>query len=404
MQKFLIGLGLVGGLVAAAVLLSPPREESIADRLQQMKSDETAIITQFRQPVEVSDMPVPSATGPWPKAEAPELVFSFGRMAIRSTNSHTFTIRNTGEADLQLKAGTTTCKCTTFGFGADPKNAEKTAVVAPGKTVSLLMNWKSGEAADRAFRHGGEVHTNDPKTPLIKLAVEGAVEIPFEVMPQYFWDFGAVYENPVQFAGGIGSRLHDAFEIHSVTSPSGLVTVEVKPMSPEELGRDHFSSGYSLNATVSVAIPPGLFQEELEIKTSLQEEPIKVTARARKYGALRLQALAGTIFNPDTMSLQLGSFKAAEGREARVLLIVDEKNMQEPFRVEVAEADPSFVKAELQPVGTPSGTVHRYILSLKIPPGRPVVQKTDTNPGKIRLSTNHPSGDGLSLGLLLYSN
>lgn len=175
-------------------------------------------------------------------------------------------------------------------------------------------------------------------------------------------------------------------------------------MSPEELGRDHFSSGYSLNATVSVAIPPGLFQEELEIKTSLQEEPIKVTARARKYGALRLQALAGTTFNPDTMSLQLGSFKAAEGREARVLLIVDEKNMQEPFRVEVAEADPSFVKAELQPVGTPSGTVHRYILSLKIPPGRPVVQKTDTNPGKIRLSTNHPSGDGLSLGLLLYSN
>jgi len=404
MQKFLIGLGLVGGLVAAAVLLSPPREESIADRLQQMKTDEKAIITQFRQPVEVSDMPVPSPTGPWPRAEAPELVFSFGRMAIRSTNSHTFTIRNTGEADLQLKAGTTTCKCTTFGFGADPKNAEKTAVVAPGKTVSLLMNWKSGESADRAFRHGGEVHTNDPKTPLIKLAVEGAVEIPFEVMPQYFWDFGAVYENPVPFTGGLGSRLHDTFEIQSITSPSGLVTVEFKPMTPEELGSDHFASGYSLNATVSVAIPPGLFQEELEIKTSLQEEPIKVTARARKYGALRLQALAGTTFNPDTMSLQLGSFKAAEGREARVLLIVDEKNMQEPFRVEVAEADPTFLKAELQPVGTPSGTVHRYILSLKIPPGRPVVQKTDTNPGRIRLSTNHPSGDGLSLGLLLYSN
>jgi hypothetical protein len=404
MQKFLIGLALVGGLIAAAVLLSPAREESIADRLQQMKSDEKAIITQFRQPETVGDLPVPSPTGPWPKAEAEELVFSFGRMPVRSTNSHTFTIQNTGEADLQLKAGTTTCKCTTFGFGADPQNAEKTAVVAPGKSITLLMNWKSGDVADRAFRHGGEVHTNDPKNPLIKLAVEGAVEIPFEVMPQYFWDFGAVYQEPAQFAAGLGSRLHDAFEIQSISSPSGLVNVTVKPMSPEELGRDHFSSGYSLSATVSADIPPGLFQEELEIITSVQPEPIRVTARARKYGALRIQAIAGTTFNPDTMSLQLGSFKATEGREAKVLLIVDEKDMQEPFKVEVAEADPAFLKVELQPIGMPSGTVHRYILSMRIPPGRPVVQKTETNPGKIRLSTNHPSGDGLSLGLLLYSN
>ncbi|MFM7059112.1 MAG: DUF1573 domain-containing protein [Planctomycetota bacterium] len=404
MQKFLIGLALVGGLIAAAVLLSPAREESIADRLQQMKSDEKAIITQFRQPEKVSDLPVPSPTGPWPIAEAAELVFSFGRMPVRSTNSHSFTIQNTGEADLQLKAGTTTCKCTTFGFGADPKNAEKTAVVAPGKSVSLLMNWKSGDVADRAFRHGGEVHTNDPRNPLIKLAVEGAVEIPFEVMPQYFWDFGAVYQEPAQFAAGLGSRLHDAFQIQSVSSPSGLVQVMIQPMSPEELGRDHFASGYSLNATVSAEIPPGLFQEELEIVTSVQPEPIRITVRARKYGALRIQAIAGTTFNSDTMSLQLGSFKAAEGREARVLLIVDEKDMQEPFKVEVAEADPAFLKVELQPVGMPSGTVHRYILALRIPPGRPVVQKTETNPGRIRLSTNHPSGDGLSLGLLLYSN
>lgn len=404
MQRFLIGLGLVGGLVAAAVLLSPSREESLADRLQQMKSDEQAIVTQFKQPGEASEMPVPSPNGPWPTAEAAELVFSFGRMPIRSTNSHTFTIRNTGEADLQLKAGTTTCKCTTFGFGADPKNAAKTAVVAPGESVSLLMNWKTGDAADRAFRHGGEVHTNDPKTPLIKLAVEGAVEIPFEVMPQYFWDFGAVYEDPVQFAAGIGSRLHDSFEIKTINSPSGLVTVAVQPMAAEELGRDHFSSGFSLAATVSASIPPGLFQEDLEIHTSMAETPIRITVRARKYGALRIQPLAGTTFNPDTMSLQLGSFKAAEGREAKVLLIVDEKEMQEPFKVEVAESDPTFLKVELQPVGEPSGTVHRYILTFKIPPGRPVVQKTENNPGRIRLSTNHPSGDGLSLGLLLYSN
>jgi hypothetical protein len=403
MRKFLIGSGLVGGFVLAAILLSRPSEESLADRLSKMQADTSPKRTEF-VPARVEDLPVPSPAGPWPKVEAPELTYTFGRMAIRSNNSHIFTIRNVGESDLQLKAGVTTCKCTTFGFGSDPKQTEKTAVVPPGQSVTLVMNWKSGDVADRAFRHGGDVHTNDPKTPLIKLAVEGAIEVPFEVMPQYFWDFGAVYQEPVKFAAGVGSRLHDQFEITSVKSPSGLVNVTYQPMDAEELGRDRFISGYAITAEVSEKIPPGLFQEEIEIQTTMAEEPIRITTRARKYGALRLQPMAGTLFNNDTMSLQLGSFKAAVGKEARIIMIVDQKDMQEPFKIEVAEADPSFLKAELQPLGQPSGTVHRYILSLKIPPGRPVVQKTETNPGKILLKTNHPTGDGLSLGIQLYSN
>lgn len=403
MNKFLIGLGLVGGLIAAAMLLSQPREESLADRLQNMTVEAKSTRTEFK-PAPVDDLPVPSPNGPWPKAESEQMVFSFGRMAVRSTNSHVFTIRNVGEADLQLKAGTTTCKCTTFGFGDDPKQTEKTAVVAPGQSISLLMNWKAGDVADRAFRHGGDVHTNDPKTPLIKLAVEGAIEVPFEVMPQYFWDFGPVYEEPIKFTAGVGSRLYEEFQIKEVKSPSGLVTVSARSMHPEELGKDHFICGYLLSAEISAKIPPGLFQEEVEIHTTMSEEPIRVTARARKYGALRLQAMTGTNFSTDTMTLQLGSFKATEGKDARIMLIVDEKDMTENFKIEVAEADPTFLKAEIQPLGQPSGTVHRYILSLKIPPGRPVVQKTETNPGKIRLTTNHPSGDSLSLGVLLYSN
>ena len=403
MNKFLIGLGLVGGLVAAAILLSQPREESLADRLQNLKVEAQPTRTEYK-PAPVDDLPVPSANGPWPKAESAQLVFSFGRMAVRSTNSHVFTIRNVGEADLQLKAGTTTCKCTTFGFGDDPKQTQKTAVVPPGQTVSLLMNWKAGDVADRAFRHGGDVHTNDPKTPLIKLAVEGAIEVPFEVMPQYFWDFGPVYEEPIKFSAGVGSRLHEQFEITEIKSPSGLVSVTSVPMHPEELGKDRFLSGYSLAAEISTKIPPGLFQEEIEIHTTMAAEPIRITARARKYGALRLQAMAGTNFSTDTMTLQMGSFKAAEGKEARIMLIVDEKDMTEKLKIEVAESDPTFLKVEIQPLGQPSGTVHRYILSLKVPPGRPAVQKTETNTGRIRITTNHPSGDSLSLGVLLYSN
>jgi hypothetical protein len=125
---------------------------------------------------------------------------------------------------------------------------------------------------------------------------------------------------------------------------------------------------------------------------------------AKKFGAIRLQQMAGTILDPNTLTLMLGSFKAAEGNEAKLLLIVDEKGMSEPFAITATEADPAFLAASLSPVGAPSGTVHRYLLTLRIPPGRAPVQRTASNPGFMRLSTNHPSGDAVSLGVYLYSN
>ncbi len=403
MQKVWIGLGLVGGAILAGLLLLQPEEKTIADSLKQMKTEQK-LLTPGKSRAPVSDLPVISETGPWPAAVVDEPVFAFGRMAVRSTNSHSFVIRNEGEADLQLKAGETTCKCTTFGFGTDKDQTEKTAVVRPGESVTLLMNWKAGEAPDRAFRHGGDVHTNDPKDPLLKLVVEGAIENLFEVLPQYTWDVGSIYEDPGYFKAGIGSRMYEDFAIHSIESPSGLVKVDMSPMTAEELGVERFARGYSLRAEVSPKIASGVFSEELIIRTSASPDPIRVTVTAKKFGAIRLQQMAGTVLDPNTLTLMLGSFKAAEGSEAKLLLIVDEKGMSEPFAITKTEADPPFLAASLSPVGAPSGTVHRYLLTLKIPPGRAPVQRTANNPGFLRLSTNHSTGDGVNLGLHLYSN
>ncbi|MEI7698763.1 MAG: DUF1573 domain-containing protein [Planctomycetia bacterium] len=403
MQKLWIGLALLGGVIIGVVLLSQPKEKTIADSLKEMKTEQRVMVPGKKR-ADLSDLPVPSETGPWPAIVVDEPVFAFGRMAVRSTNSHTFVIKNQGEADLILKAGETTCKCTTFGFGTDKDNAEKKAVVKPGESVSLLMNWKAGEAPDRAFRHGGDIHTNDPKDPVMKVVVEGAIENLFEVLPQYTWDLGSMYEEPGYFKAGIGSKMYEDFTIQSIESPSGMVKVEVMPMSAEELAIERFVSGYSLRAEVSSKIASGVFSEDIVIRTTASPEPLKVTVKAKKFGAIRLQQMAGTILDPNTLTLMLGSFKAAEGNEANLLLIVDEKEMSEPFAITATEADPAFLAASLSPVGAPSGTVHRYLLTLRIPPGRAPVQRTANNPGFVRLSTNHPSGDAVSLGVYLYSN
>ena len=402
----LIVLMLVAGFAVIAFLANagpPDTQQPLMKSLEAMKSElETAVATlPAKQPT--GDFPIPSKVGPWPKVAARDLTFSFGQMQVKTVKSHSFTIRNEGEADLQLTAGTTTCKCTQFDFDPSDDVDLKSVVVKPGESVDLIMTWKAGDDADRGFRHGGDVHTNDPQHPLIKYAVEGAIERPFEFMPS-MWNIGGVSAGQTgRFKGAIATRLFDGFQIESVHSASGLVKVTPVPMTPEEKAQDRFTSGYSLQVELSEATPAGTFEEDVEIKVSGQEQPIRIHVSARKYGAIRLQQLAGTQFNAETLVLQLGAFPATQGREAKMLLIVDEKDMQESFRLTETTADPSFLKATLTPLGEPTGTIHRYILSLAVPPGTPHVQRVESKPGSLKISTNHPTGEEISMSVLLYS-
>jgi hypothetical protein len=324
-------------------------------------------------------------------------------MQVKETKSHQFVIKNEGEADLQLKAGKTTCKCTKFGFG-EGDTTETTTVVKPGESVILTMSWKAGEVPDREFRHGGDVHTNDPEHLAINYAVEGAIEMPYELLPQP-WSVGNVYDNqPGKMMATIGSKVYDTLDIVSIECPSEFVKVTPEPLSIEGRAKDEFKSGYALTIEVSDAIPAGLFTEEVTIKVAQLPEPIRVGISARKQGVLRLQQMAGTLLDTDEMQIQMGSFPAREGREAKLLLIVDEKDMSEHFQFTETKADPSFVTAKLTPIGEPTGTVHRYLLTIAVPPGRPHVQRVATRPGFIKMTTNHPSGESLHFSLLLYSN
>lgn len=389
---------------------------SVVSSLAATKAQEKLVADARKSQLKVSDIPVPSKTGPWPKAVAKDPTFSFGRMQVRENNSHEFKIHNEGEADLILRTGSTTCKCTKFGFGVvastheeesgDKKETEaaKSAVVNPGESVILTMSWKGGEVADRGFRHGGDVFTNDPNNSTLKFAVEGAIEMPFDLQPGV-WSVGNVYaRQPGKMRATLGTKIFEQLDIESITSPSGLVTVTPLPLTAEDRALNTFVSGHSLEVIVSENIPAGVFAEEIQIKVAQLKEPIRVTVSAKKQGVLRLQPMAGTWFDPDRMQLKLGSFPASEGRSATMLLIVDEKEMSEPFQITEVKSDPSFVTAAIEPIGQPSGTVHRYVLTIAVPPGKPHVQKVESAPGTLKLSTNHPSGEGIHFDLLLYSN
>lgn len=393
-------LAAIAALIGTVVVLGNHAPDDLRDSTKGLKVPTSYPKQDLKSEAKTTpvDLPVASKTGPWPKIVLDEATYAFGRMAVNAKNNHTFVIRNEGEADLIMKEGKPTCKCTTFSV--------ESRVLKPGEKTKLVIDWKAGAAPDRAFRHGGPVYTNDPKNPEVNFTVEGAIDMPVEMLPN-LWSVGNInLEKTGTLRAAIASRLTDQLEVESVESPSGKVTVRVSPMSVEEIATEKWAKGFRLDVEVAADIPVGKFEEDIKINLKGVDQVPFVTARltARKHGSFILQPLDGAMFVPDKMLLQLGQFPAAEGRHVKLLLIVDEKDMTEPLQITDIKADPPFLKASFEPLGTSTGTVHRYAVEISVPPGRPHVHKTDSKRGQITIDTNHPSKETIYLEVLMHSH
>ncbi len=110
---------------------------------------------------------------PHAKAESIERHFFFGMLDPHMTANHAFEIRNTGDVDLFLKAGETSCKCTVGKVGAE--------TVPPGHSTFVTLEWNTGYQID-SYEQSAIVHTNDPEQPTITLSVHGQVRAELVLM------------------------------------------------------------------------------------------------------------------------------------------------------------------------------------------------------------------------------
>lgn len=344
-----------------------------------------------------SERPAASSSGPWPVATAEKMVFNFGRMQVgQKPGEHRFLIRNDGEADLELVAGKATCQCTSFRV-EKPK-------LAPGEETYAVLTWKL-ESRNSMFRHGGPVYTNDPKNTTLDFAVEGVVDVAVEFLPSSEWNVGSVYrDRPGKMEATIGSRVHEKFEIKSLTASSKWVHFDVVPLSAEALQKEQFLSGYNVTIEVSSEIPGGTFEDKAVIVLDICEPIFQIPIVARKMGTIRCLPTPGTLFDPETMLLKLGSFSAAQGRSGKIMLVVNQEGLNEPLSITSAEAVPSFLGYKLEPTGDPVGQTRRYFLTVEVPPGRPRVQHTMANLAQLKLNTNHPAGEVIVLDMLFSTN
>ncbi|MBU5613459.1 DUF1573 domain-containing protein [Geomonas azotofigens] len=111
---------------------------------------------------------------------APELMveagtFNFGSVAQGKKVQHTFTIKNTGDAPLQIKKLEASCGCT----AAKPS----TSVVSPGKSAELEVTFDSGSFSGKVHKTV-TLSSNAGKTPVYTFTIEGTVLEQLQVTPR----------------------------------------------------------------------------------------------------------------------------------------------------------------------------------------------------------------------------
>ncbi len=148
-----------------------------------------------------------SSESPRPIVVCDASEFRFGTVDPHQTVAHPFKIRNEGSADLLLRQGETSCKCTVGEISS--------SIVSPGQTAEVLVTWNTGYKADN-YTQTAVILTNDPVTPEIELKVSGTVRADLVITHQAL-EFPAVsLAHQTKVSTYVYSQLWDDFTIEQI--------------------------------------------------------------------------------------------------------------------------------------------------------------------------------------------
>lgn len=397
MRPVVIIVGLITAIAAAAAianLMGPKQEWKVRQDEGLEKIEELAI----------------SPTGPYPKAVVDEYTYDFGQMVLGSTQRHTFSIRNEGEAPLKLVKGQSTCKCTL----SDLAKSE----IEPGESVEVDLEWEP-KSAKLNFLQSATIFTNDPERRKVIFSIMGEVHSLIRTMPSEKLSIGTIAEDePTEFAASVYSTIVDDFEIVDLVKSGENFTAEVTPLTDEEkseiaqqvatsttepsadgsqdtAGADVKVVGYRITGKVDPQGGAGPFVYRIEahtnIKPDLSMEKVNDGGVTVKWDVTGSRAGPVTIFHRDwigsQMLMMLDKFPASEGRKVTATMFIKPGN--EPLTFEPVSSNPDFLKLTLTPEKTSvSKGREKYKLTFEVPPGHDPSYFSSDKPATITVKTN----------------
>lgn len=321
-----------------------------------------------------------SEQGVLPKVtiEGEALTHRFGVMGQQSSGEHEWTVTNTGEGDLLLSKGPSTCSCTIANLESD-----KGTTLKPGASTKVKLTWET-RTNDGKFEKSASVLTNDPSRPKIDFVIEGTVRPAITLLPPI--------EGLMYYTIPNDTEHMRSFIIHSADRPDTkitkatssnpeLISVQVKPVPPEEAKKMEVASGKANR--VDVIVKPGSvlgsFREDVVLTT---DHPLRAEVKLPVSGKI-----AGPISSVPER-IRLTQVPSKNGANESVILWV---RGQEHTKF-VVEKSPENLKVDIQPADDKTDSTDattksaRYTLTIKVPPGTPPGAIND----EIILKTDHP--------------
>lgn len=324
-----------------------------------------------------------SPTGPYPKAVCDNTDHYFGVLELGEKGSHTFEIRNEGEAPLVIKQGETSCKCTVGNVSE--------GAVAPGEVATVTLEWEP-ELESEVFEQQANIWTNDPENRTFELRISGEIHARISVVPEDGLELGLVEHG--QFKEGVAriySDVLDHFELTEIEVLSDAVEVTPELIPKEVLDEHGARFGYLLNIKLSSDIPIGRYVGTIRIKTDQSDSKVHyIEVIARRNGPYTIVTRPGATWYETDQIMSLGRFNAADGVNRSALMFIVEAG-DEPIVFEDLDVQPDYLQVKFEDVAQKTNDGRqRFDLTISVPPGMPTTVLDRANPGIIRAKTNHP--------------
>src|SRR5581483_7104324 len=270
---------------------------------------------------------------PAPLAEAVDPVYNFGTALSGPPVRHTFTIRNAGQAPLEIRSVVTSCGCT----AAKPSQN----VLAPGEIATIAAE------VDTRYEHGHSlsvvtVATNDPRKRALQLKIEGVIKAQVTAVPAAL-DFGKVHHGTAAARDVVLSDMMGGggFALKSVRNSSSYIRVT-------RAARADGKPGAVLHVALSPAMPPGPITDTIEVDTS--RAPLRV-------------AVLGVVVGDLTVEPAQVSFGILPHHQGATRIVRLTNASERAINVLGVESTSQSVEARIDPV-TP-GKLYKVTLALR---------------------------------------
>lgn len=342
----------------------------------------------------------------------------FGMMAPNDKGEHTYVVKNTGDADLTLRLGASTCKCT-FGELSSDK-------LAPGAETEITLSWqvKTGEPT---FNQSAQVITNDPGRPVLNFRISGKVAFEAEAVPKT-WAFGEVASgDSIELGGTIYNFSDNDFKVKELRFSNPKMTElaefdveEFKPTEEEDGDRSIARQAFR----ISIKIKPGLHQGSISqnfifgfhkidddgniIESDSEENEdndygIAVATQGRVVGPL------GMITNNKLETVDSGGYVYNFGRigpdqslKAKAFVVL-KGSEREKTKLSIGEISPKgVIKASLGDPKGGRGSMMLIPLEIELLPGEDSIERLGKNKddyGIIWIESDNPKVSKLRLAL-----